>query len=104
MGCTAVVSRVIGEGDHEQARRLTTHGMLLSVLVVATCTGAGLLTMNPVFRMLGATPETLPMIRDYMTIWYCGVVFAIIPMTLNDILRAAGRQGFSPGCSWRWDP
>jgi Na+-driven multidrug efflux pump len=50
----------------------------------------GLLTIEPVFRMLGATSQTLPLIKQYMRIWYLGVGFVVIPMVGNNAIRATG--------------
>ena len=94
MGATSVVSRAIGSGDHEQARRVTTHTMALTVLVTGAFAVVGLLTIEPVFRMLGATDDVLPMIRDYMVVWYAGVAFLFLPMMANDVIRSAGDTVF----------
>ena len=32
----------------------------------------------------------MPAIRGYMQVWYCGVVFLVIPMVANNIIRATG--------------
>jgi putative MATE family efflux protein len=89
-GASAVISRAIGEGDHERVRRLTTDSLVLSVLVVMCFVVLGLVTIGPVFRMLGATSRTLPLIRQYMRIWYLGVGFVVIPMVGNNAIRATG--------------
>jgi putative MATE family efflux protein len=89
-GASAVISRAIGEGDHYRVKRLTTDSLILSVLVVMCFVVLGLLTIDPVFRMLGATSRTLPLIRQYMRIWYLGVGFVVIPMVGNNAIRATG--------------
>mgnify|MGYP003116663043 FL=1 len=90
MGATTVVSHAMGAGDQELAKRLTTHAIILCILVVVFVSVVGLLTIDPVFRMLGAGPEVMPAIRGYMQVWYCGVVFLVIPMVANNIIRATG--------------
>jgi putative MATE family efflux protein len=89
-GAAAVISRAIGEGDHYKVRRLTTDSLVLSVFVVMCFVVLGLATIGPVFRMLGATSRTLPLIRQYMSIWYLGVGFVVIPMVGNNAIRATG--------------
>lgn len=89
-GASSVVSRAIGEGDHHKVQRLATHALILAVGMVAVLAVIGYLTIDPVFRLLGADAETLPMIRQYMTIWYCGVVFVVVPMVGNNCIRASG--------------
>ncbi len=90
VGVSAVVSRVIGSGDHDQVRRLTTDSLVLAMLVVGFFVATGLLTIDPLFRLLGATDEIVPLIKSYMKIWYTGVLFVVIPMVGNSAIRATG--------------
>ncbi len=90
VGATSAVSRAIGGGDEHAVRRLATHALLLAVLIVALVSGVGILTQRPVFAALGADPSLLPLLDEYMTIWYAGAVFLVVPMVLNGILRASG--------------
>lgn len=90
VGLTVAVSRVIGQGDHGRVRKLTTHGLLLANLIVFTIAGVGLFTIDPLFTALGAPPEVLGRIREYMVPWYLGVGFLIVPMMGNSAIRATG--------------
>jgi putative MATE family efflux protein len=90
IGASAVISRAIGLGDHARVKRLTTDSLVLSVMVVMCFVVLGLLTIEPVFRALGATSQTLPLIKQYMKIWYLGVGFVVIPMVGNNAIRATG--------------
>ncbi|MCP5108536.1 MAG: MATE family efflux transporter [bacterium] len=90
VGASAVISRAIGEGDNHKVRRITTDALMLSLVIVISFVFAGLLTIEPLFRLLGASPEILPFIKEYMTIWYPGVAFVIIPMVGNSAIRATG--------------
>jgi putative MATE family efflux protein len=96
IGASAVISRAIGAGDHHRVQRLTTDSLSLSLLIVALFVILGLLTIEPVFRLLGASPEVMPMIKQYMTIWYPGVIFVIVPMVGNNGIRATGDM-LTPG-------
>ena len=90
IGTASVLSRAIGEGDHRKVRRFTTDSLMLALLLVVLFVAAGLLTINPLFTLLGATPDILPLIREYMTIWYIGMVFVTVPMVGNNAIRASG--------------
>ena len=90
IGATSVISRAIGASDHGRVRRLTTDALALSVLVVALLAGLGLLFLEPLFVALGATEEVLPHIVAYMTVWFPGMVFLVIPMVGNAAIRATG--------------
>ena len=89
-GAAAVLSRAIGEGDSDRVRRLTTDSLVLSLVVVMAFVVLCLLTIGPVFTLLGATERTLPLVKQYMKIWYLGVGFVVIPMVGNNAIRATG--------------
>lgn len=90
IGVSAVVSRAIGEGDQKKVQRLTTDSLVLSLLLVASFVATGVLTITPLFRFLGATPEILPLIKRYMLVWYLGMIAVVIPMVGNSATRATG--------------
>ncbi|MDA1190996.1 MAG: MATE family efflux transporter [Candidatus Poribacteria bacterium] len=89
-GATAVIARAIGTGDHRRVQRLSTDALILSVAIVGALLIAGYFTIDPMFTAMGASPEVLIHIRDYMTVWYAGIIFLIVPMTANNIIRATG--------------
>ena len=90
VGTAAVLSRAIGEGDRGRVRRLATDGLLLSLLIVLGFALAGIFTIDPLFRALGADEQVLPFIKRYMRIWYLGMPFVVIPMVGNNAIRATG--------------
>ncbi len=89
-GTTAVIARAIGAGDQQQVRRLTTDALLFGLVFVTGLGLLGLLTIEPLFRAMGASEETLPLVREYMLPWYLGVGFLVIPMVGNAAVRATG--------------
>ncbi len=89
-GVASVIARGIGEGNRQKVQRLTTDSLLLSLLIVGVLATIGLATINPLFTALGAGPDLLPLIRDYMGIWYWGIVFLVVPLVGNSAMRAAG--------------
>lgn len=94
IGASSTISRAIGSGNEHRVRRLTTDSLLLSLIIVAALVVAGILTIDPVFRLIGADDKTLPGIRDYMTIWYLGMIFVVLPIVGNNAIRAAGNTLF----------
>lgn len=90
VGCASVVSRAIGAGDRHAVRRLTTDSLLLAVPIVALISTVGFFTIDPVFRAIGASPDMLPLVREYMQVWYLGMVFVVVPMVGNSAIRATG--------------
>ena len=89
-GTSAVASRLFGAGKREEVRRITGHAMLLGIACALLMSTAGLLTIKPVFRLLGASDTILPLIYRYMRIYYWGGAFLVAPMIANAVLRAAG--------------
>lgn len=89
-GASSVVSRAVGSGDERQVRRLATDSLILAILVVGGIATLGILTIEPLFRLLGARPAQMEYIVDYMRIWYPGIVLLVVPMVANNILRATG--------------
>lgn len=90
IGTSALVSRALGQGNHDQAARITTDSLVLAILLAACISIVGLLTIDPVFNMLGAEEDVLFYIKQYMSIWYMGSVFVVIPMVGNNAIRATG--------------
>lgn len=90
VGTSSIISRTIGSGDTQQVRRLTTDALFLSVMLVAAFSFVGLLTIEPIFNLLGATPDVMDYIREYMVVWYFGMSFLVIPMIGNNAIRATG--------------
>ncbi len=90
IGTSAVVSRLFGAGDRDEIRRISGHAMLLGVLCGTVVVFIGLATIDPLFRLLGADDETLPLIHRYMRIYYWGGIFLVAPMIANSVLRASG--------------
>jgi putative MATE family efflux protein len=90
VGASAVVSRAFGEKSREKLVEITTNMVCFSVLFSGVLTIAGNFTMKPLFGLLGAGPEMISLITEYMSVWYCGMVFFVLPMVGNNIIRAMG--------------
>lgn len=89
-GTSSVVARAIGKDDHERACRLATDSLLLGAVISVLIFVLGIITINPLFRLLGAPQEMLPLIRGFMTILYSGVIFVVVGMVAMSSMRATG--------------
>jgi putative MATE family efflux protein len=96
IGTSSLVSRNIVSTRREIVRRMASRAVFLGVIVVVVFVIFGLLTIKPLFTALGAAPEILGYINDYMSVWYYGVAVVIVPMIGNSIVRATG-DTFYPG-------
>ncbi|MDJ0926369.1 MAG: MATE family efflux transporter [Gammaproteobacteria bacterium] len=90
IGTSSVASRLFGAEKRDEAARVTLHAILLGFLTGIVVLTIGVLTIDPVFRLLGADDTTLPIIQRYMRIYYFGGIFLVVPMMTNSVLRAAG--------------
>ena len=89
-GTSSVIARSIGSGEQRRVRRLTSDALILSTLLSLVLTLAGLLSIDPLFRLLGAPDDLLPPIRDYMQVWYGGFICFLVPMAGLGAIRATG--------------
>ena len=89
-GTSSVVARAIGAENHGRARRLVTDSLILSFLITALVAMIGVVTIEPLFRLLGAPDDMIPMIRSFMIILYSGVPFIVVGMVGMSSMRATG--------------
>jgi len=89
-GTSSVVARAIGAHNHHRARRLATDSLILSFIITVFVSGIGVLTIGPLFRLLGAPEEMIPLIAGYMHILYAGVPFVVVGMVAMSSMRATG--------------
>ncbi|GAD90131.1 putative MatE family transporter [Vibrio halioticoli NBRC 102217] len=90
MGLSTHVGRFLGQKQPEQAARFSSHGILLAVLIISITSLIGLHTIEPLFTRLGAEPKLLPLIDQYMAVWYLAIPLLVIPMSGNAAIRACG--------------
>lgn len=89
-GASSAVARAVGSGNSYRVKRLVTDAVCLAGLISVGLSALGLLTIDPLFTALGATPELLPLIHDYMATWYLSAPFLVVPMIALSTLRALG--------------
>jgi putative MATE family efflux protein len=90
IGASSLLARLLGNGDRASVQRITTHAMMLATALGLIVMVTGLATIEPVFTLLGADAQTLPLIREYMEVYYFGGFLLILPMVGNFAMRAAG--------------
>ncbi len=89
-GTSSVVARALGANNHRRARRLATDSLLLTFGITAVICAVGVFTIEPLFRLLGATDEIIALLISYMTILYIGVPFVVVGMVGMASMRATG--------------
>jgi putative MATE family efflux protein len=91
-GAASCISRAVGRNDVRAARRQTTDTVALAGIVSLALCVAGLLTIPPLFGLLGATSDLLPLINDYMSIWYWSAPASAVTWTCLSAIRARGNS------------
>ena len=90
MAISSLTSRLMGEDRGEHAARLITDGFLLTLGVAITVITLLFFTQAEIFRALGARPETVPLIQEYMQVWLIGVPFIMLTTVCSSTFRAIG--------------
>ena len=90
IGASVVISKAVGMQNHDDVKRHVTDSLLLGIVVSIVIVSIGLLTIEPLFSLLGADGSVMPIIKGYMSIWYLGAPFVVIPMIGNNAIRALG--------------
>jgi putative MATE family efflux protein len=89
-GAMAVVAHALGRGKPRTAARITTHSVFLSSGVAFIIMVAGIVTIDPLFIRLGAAGEVLELTRQYMLVWYPGMIVRVVQMLFADIIIGTG--------------
>ncbi len=89
-GVTTLASHALGRRDQADAARLLTHGGVLVVGVTIIVCIVAYLCMTDIFTLLGADERTMPLIRQYMGVWYFGSPIMALPMLGNGVLISLG--------------
>ena len=82
----------LGRGDKALGSKIMSNSMTLLLLFAAGITAVYLAFAEPMLKLFGASPDTLPYALEYMTIISIGSVFTLIVMGMNPYLTT---QGFS---------
>lgn len=90
LGATALISIRLGEGRREEAEKIMANALGLLVLIAVIGTTAGILFLDPVLRLLGASDAVLPYAHDYLSIILYGAIFQAVGFGLNHMIRAQG--------------
>jgi len=90
IGSSSLISRAIGSGETKAVRLYATQSLIIGLLIAAAFAFTGYQCIDPLFKALGAPDELMPLIHEFMDIWFLGSFIVVIPMVGNSALRAAG--------------
>lgn len=95
MGAASYISRLLGEGKKSEADKTTSIAFFSSMIVGIVFTIIGLIYLEPILKLFGATDTIMPYAKDYARVLVSGSVFTMINMTMNNMLRAEGSAKIS---------
>ncbi|SDW90180.1 Na+-driven multidrug efflux pump [Pseudomonas syringae] len=87
---STAVSRGLGSGMPDKARRLASSGLLLGVMATLGAAALELIMLEPAVRMLGGEGSILAAARDYLWISLPASVLVAVEQLCVQILRSAG--------------
>jgi putative MATE family efflux protein len=90
IGTSAVIAKLLGSGQHNQAKETATGALMLTMVLAIVLAIIGVITMDPIFRLMGADENELVFVKEYMWVWYAAGIFLAMPMVGNSVLRASG--------------
>lgn len=91
IGGTSVISRVLGEGRTEYAKKVCSFCMWACIAAGIVLSCLFLLFMDNILSLMGVSAETYGFAKSYLTIVSCGGIFVLISNCFSNILRAEGQ-------------
>jgi len=90
IGTAAVIGHLLGKNELAKAKLTATAALMTVFGLVGLLCIVGYHTIPLIFSWLGADDTLIPLIYEYMSIWYFAAVLLAIPMVGNSVLRAVG--------------
>ncbi len=89
-GTLSAVSRALGQGDIERARRHGAAAILMALFVMALLVAVMVIALPYVLGLMGAQGDIKTMARQYAMISFPGLVIVSVAQMSNNVLRAGG--------------
>ena len=90
LGATALISIRLGENKKEEAEHIMGNAMILLIIIMLGLTVFGLIFLEPILKIFGASADVMPYAKDYMRIILIGAIFHGVSFGMNNIARAEG--------------
>lgn len=95
LGSASVISRALGSSNPERAARVLGNAIVMILLLAAAVTTFGMLFLDQLIILFGATEELVPYSREYLEIIIPGTVFVAISIAATHIVRSEGAARYS---------
>ena len=97
VGAMTLISVLLGQKNYDTAKKVLSNVLTLNVVISLLFTAVTLLFLNPILYFFGASGNTIPFARSYMTIILLGNVITHLYFGFNGIIRAAGNPKLAMG-------
>jgi len=94
VGSASLIARRLGAGDHEGADRVACTTITLTLIIGGLTTAICLPNLDGILRLVGASPEVLPLARSYMSILLIFAFLNTFALTIPNVVRAQGSPTF----------
>ncbi|ADK80565.1 MATE efflux family protein [Sediminispirochaeta smaragdinae DSM 11293] len=90
IGGASALSIALGKNDREFARKILGNSFTLLIIVSLLLMVLGLIFLDPMLKLFGASEQSLPYARDYLSVILLGVLVNQIGFGLNNFIRGEG--------------
>lgn len=91
VGASSYISVKLGQKEYARAQRVFGNTVTLNVIIGILFSSISLLFLDPILFFFGASEQTLPYAREYMTVILFGNVITHLYFGMNAVLRAASK-------------
>ncbi len=95
VGAGSVISIRLGQKDPKMANRVLGNALTLNIIIGLLVCFAGLLFLDPLLKLFGASDNTLAFAHDYMEVLLWGNIISHSFFGFNSILRAGGHPNIA---------
>lgn len=92
IGGTSVISRAMGEGRIEYAKKVCSFCMWCCVFIGIVMSFCMLIFINPILSLVGASADTWEMAKTYLMIVVCCGPFVLISQCYSNVVRTEGES------------
>ncbi|MEN8208174.1 MAG: MATE family efflux transporter [Candidatus Fermentibacteria bacterium] len=90
IGAASIISRKLGAGREKEAGRTAGGSFVLAAIFGILISISGLIFLDPVLKLFGASSSILPHARDYLSVILLGGPFFTVTVCSNNIARSEG--------------
>lgn len=90
VGASTSLSIKLGEKNKKEAEKILGNALTLSIIISIIITLLGLVFLEDILFLLGASKDSISYAKDYMSVILLGTPFNLIAFSLNNAIRAEG--------------